>query len=218
MVDSDIPLNQGCLEAVRVVLPERGHCMLNPSPEAAVVGGNVVTSQRVVDVIFRAFQFCAASCGCMNNVTFGDASFGYYETVAGGSGAGPSWDGVSGVHTHMTNTRITDVEIMERRYPCIVRHFGLREGSGGAGAHPGGCGVLRELEFIRPLHVSVLTERRAKSPYGMAGGECGMKGLNLWLKREAAQVVNIGGKRTVEMARGDRLRLLTPGGGGYGQA
>ncbi|KAF4750019.1 hypothetical protein FOZ62_007481 [Perkinsus olseni] len=216
MVDSDIPLNQGCLEAVRVVLPQRGHCMLNPSPEAAVVGGNVVTSQRVVDVIFRAFQFCAASCGCMNNMTFGDATFGYYETVAGGSGAGPTWDGVSGVHTHMTNTRITDVEIMERRYPCIVRHFGLREGSGGDGVHRGGCGVLRELEFIRPLHVSVLTERRAKAPYGMAGGGSGMKGLNLWLKREAGQEVNIGGKRTVQMARGDRLRLLTPGGGGYG--
>ncbi|KAF4677550.1 hypothetical protein FOL47_000938 [Perkinsus chesapeaki] len=217
MVDSDIPLNQGCLEAVQVVLPERGQCMLNPSPTAAVVGGNVVTSQRVVDVIFRAFEFCAASCGCMNNVTFGDETFGYYETVAGGSGAGPTWNGVSGVHTHMTNTRITDVEIMERRYPCIVRRFGLREGSGGEGAHSGGCGVLRELEFVRALHVSVLTERRARSPYGMAGGGCGMKGLNLWLKREAAQEVNIGGKRTVQMARGDRLRLMTPGGGGYGR-
>ncbi|PNI88782.1 hypothetical protein CK820_G0051931, partial [Pan troglodytes] len=165
LVGRDIPLNQGCLAPVRVVIP-RGS-ILDPSPEAAVVGGNVLTSQRVVDVILGAFGACAASQGCMNNVTLGNAHMGYYETVAGGAGAGPSWHGRSGVHSHMTNTRITDPEILESRYPVILRRFELRRGSGGRGRFRGGDGVTRELLFREEALLSVLTERRAFRPYGL---------------------------------------------------
>jgi 5-oxoprolinase (ATP-hydrolysing) len=159
------------LNPIEIKIPDQ--CILNPSAEAAVVGGNVLTSQRVTDVVLRAFKACAASqvryvrmhvsvpsflClrifdnhlqGCMNNLTFGDATMGYYETIAGGAGAGPTWDGCSAVHTHMTNTRITDPEILEKRYPVILRQFSLRTGSGGAGQHPGGDGVIRELQFTK---------------------------------------------------------------------
>lgn len=123
--------------------------LLNPSPTAAVVGGNVLTSQRITDVVLLAFKASAASQGCMNNLTFGDSTMGYYETIAGGAGAGGTWDGCSAVHTHMTNTRITDPEILERRYPTILRQFSLRLGSGGGGFHRGGDGVIREIEFTR---------------------------------------------------------------------
>jgi 5-oxoprolinase (ATP-hydrolysing) len=151
----DIPLNQGCLQPITISLPPQS--LLHPSATAAVVGGNVLTSQRVTDVILRAFEACAASQGCMNNLTFGDGTMGYYETIAGGSGAGPSYDGVSGVHTHMTNTRITDPEILERRYPVLLRQFGLREGSGGLGQYRGGDGVIRELEFMKVDYFVSLT-------------------------------------------------------------
>jgi 5-oxoprolinase (ATP-hydrolysing) len=143
--DMDIPLNQGCLAPITIRIPSGS--ILNPSPKAAVVGGNVLTSQRVTDVVLKAFKACAASQGCMNNLSFGDSKMGFYETIAGGSGAGPNWNGCSGVHTHMTNTRITDVEILERRYPVIVRQFSIRKESGGKGKYNGGDGVIRELEF-----------------------------------------------------------------------
>lgn len=141
----DIPLNQGCLTPIDIRIPPG--TFLNPSATAAVVGGNVLTSQRVTDVVLKAFKACAASQGCMNNLTFGDATMGYYETIAGGAGAGPTWTGCSAVHTHMTNTRITDPEILEKRYPVILRQFSIRRGSGGAGKFFGGDGVVRELEF-----------------------------------------------------------------------
>lgn len=210
----DIPLNQGCLAPIRMILPPNS--VLNPSVNAAVVGGNVLTSQRVTDVVLRAFKACAASQGCMNNLTFGDVSMGYYETIAGGAGAGPSWTGCSAVHTHMTNTRITDVEILERRYPVIVRTFGVRRGSGGPGRYPGGDGVIRALEFTKPLIVSILSERRALQPYGMAGGEGGARGINLLYMKEDDRTVSLGGKNTVSVSPGDRLTICTPGGGGYG--
>jgi 5-oxoprolinase (ATP-hydrolysing) len=167
MVSHDIPLNQGCLNNVDIVL-KRGS-ILDPSPSRAVVGGNVLTSQRIVDVIFRAFQTCAASQGCMNNITFGDETFGYYETVAGGAGAGPGWHGQSAVHTHMTNTRITDPEILERRYPVILKEFAVRRNSGGRGEFNGGDGVIRVLQFRKQLVLSVLTERRVFAPFGLKG-------------------------------------------------
>lgn len=213
LVGQDIPLNQGCLAPVRVVIP-RGS-ILDPSPEAAVVGGNVLTSQRVVDVILRAFEACAASQGCMNNVTLGNAHMGYYETVAGGAGAGPGWQGRSGVHTHMTNTRITDPEILESRYPVILRRFELRPGSGGRGRFRGGDGVIRELLFREEALLSVLTERRAFRPYGLHGGEPGACGLNLLIRKDG-RMVNLGGKTSVPVFPGDVFRLHTPGGGGYG--
>lgn len=212
LVDIDIPLNQGCLAPVSIIIPPNS--ILSPSSTAAVVGGNVLTSQRVTDVVLRAFKACAASQGCMNNLTFGNAAMGYYETIAGGAGAGPSWHGCSGVHSHMTNTRITDPEILERRYPVVLRQFGLRSGSGGRGKYNGGDGTTRELEFTEPLVVSILSERRAFQPYGMCGGLPGARGLNL-LSRDG-RIISLGGKNTVEVAAGDRLTIHSPGGGGYG--
>ena len=214
LVGQDIPLNQGCLAPITFNIPKNS--LLNPSDEAGVVGGNVLTSQRLVDVVLKAFLACAASQGCMNNLTFGDKKFGYYETIAGGAGAGPTWEGRSGVHTHCTNTRITDPEILERRYPVLLREFSLRKGSGGGGLHRGGDGVNREIEPLRPLVMSILSERRTLQPYGMAGGDPGQRGRNL-LVRKSGLVVNIGGKCSTEIDAGDRLRIETPGAGGYGE-
>ncbi|KAN0125841.1 Hydantoinase-B domain containing protein [Russula decolorans] len=237
MLDVDIPLNAGCLVPLDIRIPSGS--FLSASRTAAVCGGNVLTSQRIVDVVLRAFHACAASQGCTNNLTFGAggkdsegraiAGWGYYETIAGGSGAGPNWHGTSGVHTHITNTRIGDVEILERRYPVLVHTFGLREGSAGAGKFSGGEGVNRELEFLEPLQVSILSERRTRAPYGLEGGGQGGLGRNIWIKqgREEdgdatvdgipnAREINIGGKATTRMGKGDRLRIETPGGGGWG--
>lgn len=208
MVGYDIPLNQGCLNPIQVIIPSGS--ILNPSEGAAVVGGNVLTSQRIVDVIFKAFEVCAASQGCMNNVTVGDKTWGYYETVGGGSGAGPSWNGTSGVHTHMTNTRITDLEIMEQRYPMILKKFSLRDDSGGDGFYRGGDGVHRQLMFRTPVTLSVLTERRAIKNYGMKGGKSGKVGLNL-LEKSDGRTINLGGKTAIDVEAGDVFSMLTPG-------
>ncbi|KAJ1666034.1 hypothetical protein GGF38_002925 [Coemansia sp. RSA 25] len=230
MVQSELPLNQGCLAPVRVVIPE--HSLLSPSPTAAVVGGNVLTSQRLCDVILSAFGAAAASQGCMNNLTFGipateangsrQEGWGYYETIAGGHGAGPTWDGQSGVHTHMTNTRITDPEILERRYPVILHQFSLRENTGGKGRHTGGNGCVRDIEFLKAMSVSLLTERRVFSPPGLAGGEHGACGVNQWKRRlpgtgDGFQVLNLGSKNTIFVQPGDHIVVMTPGGGGYGR-
>ncbi|KAL1643079.1 hypothetical protein SLS58_005048 [Diplodia intermedia] len=190
LIKEDIPLNQGCLKPIKVKIPKKS--FLSPSDKAAVVGGNVLTSQRVTDVVLKAFRACAASQGDCNNLTFGyggnvageaeQKGFGYYETIAGGSGAGPTWNGTSGVHTHMTNTRITDAEVFERRYPVILREFGLRPGSGGEGQHPGGDGVVRDIEFRIPVQVSILSERRVYHPYGLEGGGDAACGLNVWVR------------------------------------
>ncbi|XP_034275895.1 LOW QUALITY PROTEIN: 5-oxoprolinase [Pantherophis guttatus] len=214
MVGEDIPLNQGCLSPVRIVVPEKS--ILHPSLDAGVVGGNVLTSQRVVDVIFRAFEVCAASQGCMNNVTFGNERIGYYETVAGGAGAGPHWHGRSGVHTHMTNTRITDPEILEKRYPVVLRTFQLHQTRGGAGLFRGGSGVRRELQFREEMVLSVLSERRAFQPYGLQGGDPGSPGLNLLIQHNG-RTMNLGGKMSVEVHPGDVFCLQSPGGGGFGR-
>ncbi|RUM35406.1 MAG: 5-oxoprolinase [Desulfobulbus sp.] len=213
LVQKDIPLNYGCLLPIRLHIP--GGCLLDPSSSAAVVGGNVLTSQRVVDVILKAFGVAAASQGCMNNFTFGNERFGYYETIGGGAGAGPGWHGQSGVHTHMTNTRITDPEILERRYPVLLREFSIRKKSGGRGKFNGGDGLVREVEFLAPLQVAILSERRVFAPYGLAGGEPGKRGENLFFTRDG-RVLNLGGKNEISARPGDRIRILTPGGGGYG--
>ncbi|CAF1450520.1 unnamed protein product [Adineta steineri] len=199
----------------KVILPPGS--ILDPHKDAAVVGGNVLTSQRLVDVILRAFGVCAASQGCMNNITWGDNNaMSYYETVAGGAGAGPKWHGRSGVHTHMTNTRITDPEILEKRFPVVLLKFSLRLQSGGHGKFRGGDGVDRQILFRTPITLSILTERRVHQPYGLCGGGNGQSGKNL-LKRVDGRLVNLGGKCSVPMKPGDIFILLTPGGGGYGK-
>ncbi|KAF1759611.1 hypothetical protein GCK72_016078 [Caenorhabditis remanei] len=213
LVEKDIPLNNGCLAPIKILIPEG--TILSPSATAPVVAGNVLTSQRLCDVIFKTFDIVAASQGCMNNLVFGDDTCGYYETIAGGAGAGNGFDGRSGVHTHMTNTRITDPEILENRFPVVLREWKLREGSGGNGKWKGGDGVVRQLEFTRRLTMSLLTERRAFEPYGLHGGQNGKRGLNL-LKRNG-RAVNIGSKASFEIEKGDVLCIQTPGGGGYGR-
>ena len=214
LIQKDLPLNDGSLLPVAVHIPSGS--LLDPSPHAAVVGGNVLTSQRIVDVILKAFGVVAASQGCMNNFTFGNEGFGYYETIGGGAGAGPSWHGQSGVHTHMTNTRITDPEILERRYPVLLREFSIREGSGGKGRHHGGDGLIREVEFLDDLNVAILSERRVYAPYGLYGGESGKRGKNIFIRKDGRRLY-LGGKNEIRACRGDRIRILTPGGGGFGK-
>ena len=175
----------------------------------------MLTSQRITDVVLKAFHACAASQGCMNNLTFGNNSFGFYETIAGGAGAGNGWHGVSGIHTHMTNTRVTDAEVMERRYPVVIREFSVRNGSGGCGQWRGGNGVVREFELREPMQVSILSERRSYQPYGLAGGGPGVSGLNLWIRSDGT-VISVGGKNSFLAQPGDRVRIETPGGGGFG--
>lgn len=213
LIEKDLPLNHGCLIPITVNIPKGS--LLDPSAGAAVVGGNVLTSQRITDVILKAFGVAAASQGCMNNFTFGNDRFGYYETIAGGAGAGPSWHGQTGVHTHMTNTRITDPEILERRYPLILREFSIRRGSGGRGRFNGGDGLVREVEFLEPLNVAILSERRVFAPYGLEGGESGKKGVNLFIRKDGAPIC-MGAKNEIMAQPGERFRIMTPGGGGFG--
>ena len=214
LIDQEIPLNQGCLNPIQVIIEDGS--LLAPSENAAVVGGNVLTSQRITDVILKAFRACAASQGCMNNFTFGNENFGYYETIGGGAGAGPHWHGQSGVHTHMTNTRITDPEILERRYPVMLREFSVRKNSGGSGKFIGGDGLVREVEFLEPLNAAILSERRVHQPYGLNCGEPGKSGLNLFFRNDGT-ILFLGGKNEIHAETGDRIRIETPGGGGYGK-
>ncbi len=221
VVGEDIPLNQGVLAPVTVILPE---CILNPParerPEdcPAVVGGNVETSQRIVDVLLGALGLAADSQGTMNNVLFGDETFGYYETICGGSGATESADGADAVHTHMTNTRLTDPEVLEARYPVRLRGFSIRRGSGGSGQHRGGDGAIRRIEFLRPLTLSILSQRRGPyPPGGLNGGQAGLLGKNM-LHRAGGTIVDLGGSTQLEVQPGDLLTIETPGGGGWGAA
>jgi 5-oxoprolinase (ATP-hydrolysing) len=210
LVGAPIPLNAGCLRPVTLRVPSGS--ILDPSAGRAVAGGNVETSQRVVDVLLAALGLAAASQGTMNNLTFGDDAFGYYETIAGGAGGTRHRSGASGVHTHMTNTRITDPEVLESRFPVRLIELSLRRGSGGAGRHAGGDGVVRELELLAPLEVSILSERRLLHPFGLDGGGPGAAGRNLHNGRELA------GRARFRAAAGDRVRIETPGGGGFGSA
>ncbi|KKY20779.1 putative 5-oxoprolinase (atp-hydrolysing) [Phaeomoniella chlamydospora] len=231
LIGTDIPMNQGCLSPTRVILPSG--CLLNPSDGPAVCAGNTQTSQRLVDVILKAFAVAGASQGCMNCLGFfGEggrdsngnplAGFAYAfgETICGGSGATAEADGASGVHTHMTNTRITDPESLEKRYPVVLREFSIRKGSGGQGMRSGGDGVIRDIECRAPLKFSVMTERRVTSPYGMSGGEPGSRGANYWVKKNpdgSDRWINLGPKNMVAMSTGDRCIIQTPGGGGFGK-
>ncbi|GEM10769.1 cytoplasmic protein [Rhodotorula toruloides] len=220
LCDEEIPLNAGCLAPIELKIPKG--TILNPSETCAVVGGNVTTSQRVTDTVLRCFEAVAASQGDCNNFTFGTENFGYCD------GAGPSWHGESGIHCHMTNTRITDVETLERRYPCLLHEFSIREGSGGKGKFKGGDGVVRDVETTIPIEASILSERRVNRPYGLKGGEPGERGKNLWIKQRrkedgdwkaddsSPRVINLGPRSTIKMGRGDRFVIHTPGAGGWG--
>jgi 5-oxoprolinase (ATP-hydrolysing) len=218
LLAEDLPLNEGLLQRVELKLPE---CFLSPAfhpdpaKSPAVVGGNTETSQRLVDTLVKAFGLLACGQGTMNNLLFGDATFGYYETVCGGAGAGPGFAGASAVHTHMTNTRITDPEILERRFPVRLERFEIRRGSGGKGKFPGGDGAVRELRFLRRLELSILAQHRIEAPFGRQGGQPGQPGRQRLL-RESGEIEELAGVAQATVHPGDRLLLETPGGGGWG--
>lgn len=220
LIYDSIPLNSGVLEPIEILLPEsllNPPRHQNPSQCAAIVGGNVETSQRVVDVLLGALGKAAASQGTMNNLTFGNDQFGYYETICGGAGATVERSGADAVHTHMTNTRLTDVEVIENRYPVQVEEFSIRQGSGGAGLHAGGSGIVRRFCFLEPLKVSLLTQRRGEYlPFGLQGGSPGAPGQNLLKRAGVADFEDLGGAAQFDVNIGDQLEIRTPGGGGFG--
>ncbi|MBX7496972.1 hydantoinase B/oxoprolinase family protein [Qipengyuania sp. 6B39] len=214
LIDDAIPMNDGCLRPVELVVPEGS--MLNPRLGAAVVAGNVETSQVVTDALFAATGRLAPSQGTMNNFTFGNAAHQYYETICGGSGAGPDHDGTSAVQTHMTNSRLTDPEILETRLPVRLDRFAIRRGSGGTGAHRGGDGVERRVTFLEPMRANMLANRRKMAPRGICGGGDALPGRN-WVERVDGSREELGATASAEMAPGDAFVILTPGGGGYGE-
>lgn len=212
-----LPLNEGLFDAVDLIIPEgilNPRFAADPRDSPAVVGGNVETSQRLVDTMLRALKLEACSQGTMNNVIFGSASFGHYETIGGGSGAGPDYAGLSAVHTHMTNTAITDAEIIERRYPVRIGEFSIRRGSGGTGRHPGGDGIVRSYHFLEPLTVSLSTEHRKEKPFGQEDGGAAAPGRQILLRD--GQEETLAGTVEVSVQPGDLLRIETPGGGAWG--
>ena len=213
LVGDDIPMNDGCLKPITFIVPDG--CMLAPSYPAPVVAGNVETSQCVTDALYGALGVMAASQGTMNNITFGNDRHQYYETVCGGSGAGPGWDGTSAVHTNMTNSRLTDPEVLEWRYPVLLESFGVRRGSGGAGQYRGGDGTYRRIRFLEDMEVVMLSNHRIVPPYGMAGGEPGQCGKN-WVERKNGDIHAMTGLDTAKVGVGDVFVLETPTGGGYG--
>ncbi|TPG14589.1 hydantoinase B/oxoprolinase family protein [Sphingomonas oligophenolica] len=213
MLDTPVPMNDGCLRPVTIRVPDGS--MLKPRYPAAVVAGNVETSQVVTDALFGAFGAMAGSQGTMNNFTFGDASRQYYETIAGGSGAGPGFDGTAVVQTHMTNSRLTDPEILEQRFPVLLESFAIRRGSGGAGAQQGGDGATRRMRFLAPMRANILSNRRRVPPFGLAGGADGGLGANR-VERVDGGIEELPATASVDMMPGDVFVIETPGGGGYG--
>jgi 5-oxoprolinase (ATP-hydrolysing) len=214
LIDDAIPMNDGCLRPIRLVVPEGS--MLNPNHPAAVVAGNVETSQVVTDALFAATGRLAPSQGTMNNFTFGNEHYQYYETICGGSGAGPDHDGTSAVQTHMTNSRLTDPEILETRLPVRLNQFAIRRGSGGEGAHPGGDGVVRAVTFLEPMRANILANRRRVPPKGIIGGSDAQPGRN-WVERMDGTVEMLTATAYAEVQPGDCFVIETPGGGGFGR-
>ncbi len=215
LVDDDIPLNAGCLKPLDIIIPEG--CLLNPRYPAAVVAGNVETSQVITDALYGALGVMAASQGTMNNFTFGNQNYQYYETICGGSGAGIEFNGVDAVHTHMTNSRLTDPEVLEWRFPVILEQFGIRGNSGGKGKHCGGNGVIRRMRFLQPMTAAILSGHRVVAPFGLQGGEAGAVGKN-YVERQDGTVEELGNTAVVEMDAGDVFVIETPGGGGFGSS
>jgi 5-oxoprolinase (ATP-hydrolysing) len=213
LIDSDIPMNEGVLKPLKLIIPEGS--MLNPRYPAAVVAGNVEVSQYVTDALYGALGVMSASQGTMNNFTFGNEEHQYYETIAGGSGAGPGFDGTAAVQTHMTNSRMTDPEVLEWRFPVLVETHAIRRGSGGKGAQQGGDGALRRIRFLEAMTANILAGHRRIAPFGLEGGGPGALGRN-WVEREDGSVEEFGATHTAEMRPGDVFAIETPGGGGFG--
>ena len=214
MVDDDIPLNEGCLKPIEIVIPEGS--MLAPRYPAAVVGGNVETSQAVTDALFAAFGAMASAQGTMNNLTFGNDRYQYYETIAGGAGAGPDFNGADAVQTHMTNSRLTDPEVLEWRFPVLLEEFSIRRGSGGNGKHKGGDGAVRAIRFREKMSLSILSTRRVVAPFGLMGGENAATGEN-YIRRVDGKIERLDGSAQAELGAGDTVIVRTPGGGGFGK-
>ncbi|MHA1538027.1 MAG: hydantoinase B/oxoprolinase family protein, partial [Alphaproteobacteria bacterium] len=214
LVSDDIPMNAGCLKPIEIIIPE--HSMLSPRYPAAVVAGNVETSQAITDALYGALGVLASAQGTMNNFTFGNDTYQYYETICGGSGAGPDFDGTDAVHTHMTNARLTDPEILEWRFPVLLESFSIRRGSGGAGRHRGGDGTTRRMRFLEPLTAAILSSHRKVPPFGVAGGGAGELGRN-WVERADGTRVELSGTDITQMGAGDVFVIETPSGGGYGK-
>jgi 5-oxoprolinase (ATP-hydrolysing) len=215
LVDDDIPLNAGCLKPLKIIVPEG--CLLNPRPPAAVVAGNVETSHAIANAVYGALGVMAASQGTMNNFTFGNEQHQYYETICGGSGAGATFDGTDAVQTHMTNSRLTDPEVLEWRFPVMVEAFSIRSNSGGTGKHRGGNGTIRRMQFRSCMTAAILSGHRIVPPFGLAGGKPGMTGRNL-IVRQDGTIEHLASKAEVSMFPGDVFVIETPGGGGFGVA
>ncbi len=214
LVNDQIPLNEGCLKPLKIIIPKK--TMISPEYPAAVIAGNVETSQYLVDTLFAALDVMAASQGTMNNTFWGNDKYQYYETVCGGSGATEKHHGVSAVHTHMTNSRLTDPEILEWRFPVLLEEFSIRRGSGGKGVHTGGDGVVRRVKFLEKMEMSILSGHHRVPPYGMVGGASGTVG-RCWIQRNNNTKEILGSTASAELQPGDRLTVETPGGGGYGK-
>ncbi|MEZ5648424.1 MAG: hydantoinase B/oxoprolinase family protein [Alphaproteobacteria bacterium] len=214
LVDEDIPMNEGCLKPIEIIIPEGS--MLRPTYPAAVVAGNVETSQCLTDALYGALGVMAAAQGTMNNFTFGNDTYQYYETICGGSGAGPNFDGTDAVHTHMTNTRLTDPEILEWRFPVRLEEFRIAPDTGGRGRHHGGNGVIRRIRFLEAMTASILANRRRIPPFGLDGGESGTPGRT-WVERVNGEIIELGSTGSAEMKPGDIFAIQTPGGGGFGK-
>ncbi|MEA5471515.1 hydantoinase B/oxoprolinase family protein [Spirulina sp. 06S082] len=215
LVDDDIPLNAGCLKPLEIIIPEG--CLLNPQYPAAVVAGNVETSQLIVDCLYGALGAIAGSQGTMNNFTFGNEKYQYYETICGGSGAGKTFHGTDAVQTNMTNSRLTDPEVLEWRFPVLLESFSIRPNSGGKGRYTGGNGVIRRVRFLESMTAGILSGRRIVSPLGLEGGNAGATGHN-WVERKDGTVEELEGTAVVEMQPSDVFIIVTPGGGGYGHS
>ena len=212
LVNDNIPLNAGCLKPLEIIIPQG--CMLNPTYPAAVVAGNVETSQTIVDALYGALGVMAGSQGTMNNFTFGNENYQYYETICGGSGAGADFDGTDAVQTHMTNSRLTDPEVLETRYPVLLEDFSLRPDSGGKGKHCGGDGVIRRIRFLEDMTANILSSHRLIAPFGLNNGKAGVVGRNLIIRKNGNEE-KLGSTATVEMKPGDVFVIETPGGGGF---
>ena len=213
LIKENIPLNAGCLKPLTIIIPEG--CMLNPIYPAAVVAGNVETSQNITDCLYGALGIMAASQGTMNNFTFGNEKYQYYETICGGSGAGKNFNGTDAVHTHMTNSLLTDPEVLELRFPVLLESFSIRANSGGKGKYQGGNGVTRKVRFLDHMTAAILSSRRKIAPFGLAGGTAGKVGKN-YVSRKDGTTKKLAGTASVNVEPGDTFIIETPGGGGYG--